>query len=576
MAHNIVTRWIGDVAASLRKCASRFPVAVIFIIALTAWCIYLNHENHDGNYRLKGVITYYLSVGIPLSLMLQLWGEEITNRARCIATHAIGQLLLLGDAVLLYLWNEITLAVSMAHAAAIVAVVVAAFLVSFIKDKNDVPCWNFAMRSATACLEAIVTGILLTGGIELLIASIGILFDINFNAELYVDVSIICNIGLAFLLFTGMLPGGTAKHDHLPHSNGFLNILVRYIFIPLTATYMLVLYAYAMRIMYMWELPNGWVSWLVTALMACCIIIEAGLYPSRQFPVKKKTDELIARWLPILIMPLLVLMTIGIIRRFNDYGITVMRLYLLTFNLWCYAVCITLFLTRARRISWIPASFAAVFLLTSILPKFNFANITLDSLRSDIETTMEQTCTDNPPLSEEQYSNWINSTLPQNEGQRINDKLIYLHDMYNESDYNYLVADSVSFYMYWTNDAVDTIEVDGYYGFYATLHDGLDIPDGATRITEIELYGYGDSPLVFHKDEQLPVGLNDKDTIYIDYPTIKKLNDNNGNIPYSELPHNHDGFKFILTELTGRISDNDSINIAEIDGYLFQLNNKTK
>ncbi len=577
MANNIITRWIDDFAASLRECGTRFPTTVFFITALTVWCLFLNHENCLDNDRLTITLTYYLSVGIPLSLLLQLWGEEMKSNKRRIATNIIGQLLLLGDAIFLYLLSYTSLAIMIAHVAAIVALVIAIFLISYLKEGNDVPCWNFAIKSLIAYIKASVICILFTCGIELLMVSIGILFNINIDYELHLDVTIICNVGLTHLIFIGMLPDGAAKHDNLPRTNNFLTILVRYVFMPLTAAYMLVLYAYAIRIIFMWELPNGWVSWLVTALMAGCILIEIGLYPFRQFPVKKKTDELIARWLPILIMPLLVLMTIGIIRRFNDYGITVMRLYLSAFNLWCYAVCITLFLTRARRISWIPASFAVIFLFTSILPKYNFANITLDTLRNDISAAMAKTCTDTPPLTEEQYANWINNVIPQSEGQRINDKFIYLQDMYDANDYKYLAADSIYFYTYKAYDGVnvDTITAEGYYGFFSTLHDGIDIPDGATRITEVQLFGYENSTLIFHKNEQLPIGLNEKDTIYIDFPTLEKLNNNCENIPYSELPQNHHGFKFILTELTGHINDNDSINIAEIDGYIFQLNNIT-
>lgn len=577
MENNIISRWIADFAVSLRKCGTRFPTTVFFITVLTVWCLFLNHENCLNNDRLKITLTYYLSVGIPLSLLLQLWSEEMESNKRRIATNIIGQLLLLGDAVFIYLLSYTSLAIIIAHAAAIVAIVITIFLIPFLKGRNDVPCWNFAMKSLIAYIKASVICILFTCGIELLMVSIGILFDINIDYKLYFDVTIICNVGLTLLIFIGMLPDGAAKHDNLPHTNNFLTILIRYVFMPLTATYMLVLYMYAIRIIFKWELPNGWVSCLVTALMAGCILIEVGLYPFRQFPIKKKADELIARWLPILIMPLLVLMTIGIIRRFSDYGITVMRLYLATFNLWCYAVCITLFLTRARRISWIPASFAAIFLLTSVLPKYNFANITLDTLRNDISIAMEQTCTDTPPLTEEQYANWINNAMPQNEGQRINDKFIYLQDMYDANDYNCLAADSIYFYTYKAYDgvSVDTIEAEGYYSFFSTLRDGINIPDGATRIAEVQLLGYKDSTLIFHKSEQLPIGLNERDTIYIDLPTLKKLNDNCENIPYSELPQNHYGFKFILTELEGRISDNDSVNIAEIDGYIFQLNNIT-
>ena len=58
------------------------------------------------------------------------------------------------------------------------------------------------------------------------------------------------------------------------------------------------LYVYAARIFISWELPTGWVSWLVVALMAGCIAIEFGLYPVRiQEETYKRMDcALVARF----------------------------------------------------------------------------------------------------------------------------------------------------------------------------------------------------------------------------------------------------------------------------------------
>lgn len=572
MNSNFATRWVGDLRGGLGRCARRFSAAVFFIAALTCWLLCLSHNIDTGDDRLNAALSYYFSVGIPLSVMLQLWREELKSHTHRAAVQVVGYTLLAADAIFLFL-NDPTAAIVIAHAAAVTAIIIAAFLISFYREPGDVPFWNFAWRAAAAFIKAQLTGMLFTWGLELLLFSVGTLFNIDISENIYIDIPIIFNVGLATLFFIGMLPAGAAKHDQLPRTGEFLRIMVRYVFIPLVACYAAVLYVYAARILVMWQLPDGYVAWLVTILMAGCVAIEAGLFPFRQFPIKKKSDELIARWLPMLILPLLVLMTISIARRFSDYGITVARLYIAAFNLWCYGVCITLFITRARRISWIPASFAAIFLLTSILPKFNFANITLESLRNDIETAMRETCTDTPPLSEEQYSNWINKTLPENAGQRINDKFMYLADMYDSNAYNHLAADSIYFYSYKLyDDEVDTINVGDYYGFYATLSDGIDVPIGATRITKVAIYGYGDTPLIFHRNGQLPVEIADGDTIYIDFPTLKMLN-NHDNSPYTGLPQNRDDFKFVLTELTGHVGDNDSVNIAEISGYLFNLEN---
>ena len=148
-------------------------------------------------------------------------------------------------------------------------------------------------------------------------------------------ILIICSVLLPMLLFLGMLPKDEQKHNRgrnpqVPERHD------TFLFSPLMAGYLLVLYVYAARIFISWELP-GLGIWLVVALMAGCIAIEFGLYPVR-IQEKKPINEWIARWLPALVLPMLVLVTIGIIRRFNDYGVTINRLYLITLNIWCYIV----------------------------------------------------------------------------------------------------------------------------------------------------------------------------------------------------------------------------------------------
>src|SRR5690606_2926956 len=45
-----------------------------------------------------------------------------------------------------------------------------------------------------------------------------------------------------------------------------LEVFVKYILIPLILLYIVILYAYGFKIIFQWELPKGWVSYLVTAL----------------------------------------------------------------------------------------------------------------------------------------------------------------------------------------------------------------------------------------------------------------------------------------------------------------------
>ena len=161
---------------------------------------------------------------------------------------------------------------------------------------------------------------------------------------------------------------------------------------------------YAARILVSWELPTGWVSWLIVALMTVCIAIQLVCIP-HALKNNKRFDNWIARWMPVLILPLLLLMTIGIVRRFNDYGITVNRLYLATpqrLVLFCpYRV------VRHQGTAYqLDTHFVCHhLLLTSALP-VNYAGITKNVILNEIKAEMQRSCrAKSPPL--QQYEEWM-------------------------------------------------------------------------------------------------------------------------------------------------------------------------
>ena len=100
---------------------------------------------------------------------------------------------------------------------------------------------------------------------------------------------------------------------------------------------MLVLYIYGIKILVTWELPEGYVTWSVTALVAEVLVVEFFLFPLSEKSLRP-LGGLIKTALPALTLPLLVLMSVAIGYRINQYGFTTDRLYVLTFNIWCYMI----------------------------------------------------------------------------------------------------------------------------------------------------------------------------------------------------------------------------------------------
>lgn len=551
---------------TLQSNLKRFPITLFFTIALTCYLCYFV-SNHDENKKLNWIIGYYLSVGTLLSLTLHLWCEEMKRIIPKIAVQAGMHLLLILDAIYLYSYSyeKSFTEIGIAHGAGILAIGLSVFFLSFFKEKNDIPSWNFALSSITACMTANVIGCIMSGGICFLILSVHKLFDLSIDSTCYLYVAILCNVCLSMFLFLGLLPQKQEKHNTRPLQHSFLNGVIHYLFLPLTGGYLIVLYIYALRILINWELPIGWVSWLVITLMTGCIVIEFGLYPSRMAQ-QKRTDNLIARWLPLFVLPLLFLMTIGIIRRFNDYGVTINRLYLITLNIWCYFVCITLIIIKAKRISWIPISFSLVFLLTSVLP-VNYASITRQIIQKEVnQTIIRQKPMLNLPLSQEQYNQWL-KTFSSEQARQINEKFIYLYEWFGKESICQWIDEDVSLYMLRTEfedrqENQPTVSYSGTIASEATIS----IPDGYQKLQSIHRY-----QIIDHKEQDKIIAVpltQDNDTVYIDQQTIESLSQRKkGEMPPTQLNCNSSQKAFLLTSFSIEKTE-ENIEVS-IDGYLF-------
>lgn len=551
---------------TLQSNLKRFPITLFFTIALTCYLCYFV-SNHDENKKLNWIIGYYLSVGTLLSLTLHLWCEEMKRIISKIAVQAGMHLLLILDTIYLYSYSyeKSFTEIGIAHGAGILAIGLSVFFLSFFKEKNDIPSWNFALSSITACVTANVIGCIMSGGICFLILSVHKLFDLSIDSTCYLYIVILCNVCLSMFLFLGLLPQKQEKHNTRPLQHSFLNGVIHYLFLPLTGGYLIVLYIYALRILINWELPIGWVSWLVITLMTGCIVIEFGLYPSRMAQ-QKRTDNLIARWLPLFVLPLLFLMTIGIIRRFNDYGVTINRLYLITLNIWCYFVCITLIIIKAKRISWIPISFSLVFLLTSVLP-VNYASITRQIIQKEVnQTIIHQKPMQNLPLSQEQYNQWLKTFSPE-QARQINEKFIYLYEWFGKESICQWIDEDVSLYMLRTEfedrqENQPTVSYSGTIASEATIS----IPDGYQKLQSIHRY-----QIIDHKEQDKIIAVSltqDNDTVYIDQQTIESLSQRKkGEMPPTQLNCNSSQKAFLLTSFSIEKTE-ENIEVS-IDGYLF-------
>lgn len=480
---------------AVRSCFNRFPAPTAFASALALYGILLILFG-VADEQLSGAICYFFTVGLVLSLSLALWSEEREWTKKVTRVHFISFALLLIDTIYLFYGDvfdgDNSIEILLEHTSVIAALVLSVFFLSFTREHDDTPSWNFAHRIVVGTVVCYLIGMVLFGGLSLLFVSFYWLFSIELGYKWYAVAGVLVGAYLPTLLLLGRIPGGDRKHDHQPLSSGFFAGVFRYLFLPLESLYLIVLYIYAIQILFRWELPNGQVSWLVIVSFIGLNALEFGLYPIRRTE-NRSFDHQVCRRLPLILMPLLLLMTVGIIRRFSDYGITIARLYIITLNIWFYLVCLGLFFSRARRISWIPISFGVLFLLTSALP-VNYTSITRRTLYYQSERAIERAGVTDLPLTAARYDSLMR-TLPRTEQTFISSKLYYLKDTYGTSVVQPLVSDNHEYINYSRyihkierNDVdesdEDSVEVLPDYEWYSNVCESyhIHIPEGYTEL----------------------------------------------------------------------------------------------
>lgn len=494
---------LGEIQKSIHDLVKRFPVALTYLVMLTCWMI-LHVWDKVGTlsehsvpkagvwFSLTGIqdgtIYYYLSIATVLSLVLKFWGEGVSSKLKVRVVGALLHVLLIADACFLWFRPEgsIYTELLLAHGAFITALLIAGVFLPFLHERDDLSSWNLTLRMTYyAILCPLACGIVILG-LFLLLNSFDWLFGINVNNNWYGTLSAILMLTVAGGMWMSRLPKGEEKYNRTAVTSKFLTGMVRYLFLPLLVGYLVVLYVYGAKILLAMELPKGGVCLLVIVLMMGCLGIELLLYP-----LQRKAEAegggthafecRLVRWLPIFILPLLVLMSVAIGRRISDYGITVGRLYVLVLNLWFYAVCIGLYLTRARRIHWVTLSFGALFLLTSALP-VNFCNITRSVIADRIEGYLSSHEHPELPMSASTYTDFMTS-LPTAEAERLRDDLKYLRSLYDEQAIARFVGKDVSLWR-----SFDRNE-DNDSQWYEYRHSGfVQVPKGYSEFSRISVY----------------------------------------------------------------------------------------
>lgn len=418
----------------------RFPVAMVLVLFLTGFLLYLNHGGDLGDKK-EFFYIFYPVTGALLAVALSLLTEDFKSKWLALATQVTVHAAWLGISIYLAQFDRFSTPQMIAVSATVFAIGMSIFLICFYRRRHELPFWNFSTRTVLGLAIAAAIGGALTLGLLLLAESLKMLFGIFIRQGVYMDIWTVCMVLLSPALFMNLIPKGENKYlNEAPEFSRFSKGVIQYLFLPLLGLYFITLYTYGAKILFEWSLPVGGVSYLVSGSMVLMVLLIYLTHPI-QYKEGNKLFKRVTRLLPVVMLPLLALMTVAIARRLADYGITVSRLYLLVFNVWCYAACLWLIFTRNKRIWLIPASFAVILFLISVGPQ-SIANVTQCQLKKEAQTAFATSGITQFPVSGVQYEQWLKQAAPQT-ARSIDSKLDYLYSYFGNSAVKDLLAEDV-------------------------------------------------------------------------------------------------------------------------------------
>lgn len=461
----------------------RFPLAMLFTLFLACFLIFLNHDGKAGD-QLIFFLIFYAATGALLAVALSLLTEDFKRKWLAAVVQVVVHAVWLAVSLYLSKFEHFSIPQMISVSATVVAIGLAVFIICFYRRSLEVPFWNFSIRTLAGLTASVAICGILTLGLFALVESLKLLFGFHISDKVFGDIASVCMVMLAPGLFMNLIPSGDNKYLYnVQDFSRFSKGVVQYLFLPLLGLYMITLYAYGIKILCQWSLPVGGVSYLVTGSVILMVLLIYITYPIQHLEGNTLFKR-VTRLLPVAMFPLLALMTVAIGRRLSDYGVTVSRLYLLVFNLWCYAVCLWLIITRNKRIWLIPASFALILFLISVGPQ-SICNITLKQLKGEAHQAFSASGFNQFPLTPGQYEKWQKSVDAAKAGS-IDDKLDYLKSIYGDDSMRDIIADDVLIGRYSTDaDTASQKIEDKSYG-NNNLIDGIPVIPGYRKMTWID------------------------------------------------------------------------------------------
>lgn len=232
--------------------------------------------------------------------------------------------------------------------------------------------WQFNKLMFLRFLTAVLYSGVLFLGLAGAILAVDKLFNVHIDEKLYLHLWFLIAGIFNTVFFLGGIPAPVSQlQEETAYPKG-LKIFTQYVLIPLVTVYLMILYAYTVKIIFAGTLPKGWVANLILGFSVSGTLSLLLVWPIREHD-GNDWIKAYRRFFYFSLIPLVVLLFVAIGKRVSDYGVTIDRYIVLLLGIWLALITLYFLFSKKKNIIFIPVSLFVFILISTYGPLSMFS-----------------------------------------------------------------------------------------------------------------------------------------------------------------------------------------------------------
>jgi hypothetical protein len=227
--------------------------------------------------------------------------------------------------------------------------------------------WQYNRLLFIRILTSGLYSAVLFGGLALALGAIDQLFPVKIPDYYYLRLFITVSAVFNTWFFLSGAPADIGQLEQVKEYPTGLRVFTQYVLLPLVTVYLVILYAYSLRILLSLNWPQGWVAYLVLGFSIAGILALLLIWPLRG-QTGFRWISVFSRFFFIALFPLILLLSLSIYIRVAEYGVTEKRFFVILLSIWLFINALYFLFSQKKHIKFIPMSLAITAFLAGFGP----------------------------------------------------------------------------------------------------------------------------------------------------------------------------------------------------------------